>query len=303
MSRLMDLFTAAQFVTGLLWGVAALVVGGLLSLGWRRWRDEPAPLGGGLLAAAVFFAMPEVRETPLDLAIGLVMLTAAGLAFPLARKVPGLPGILALPGAWWIVQVSELPVGGWRSLLLLSMILVGAPLTASFDRHHADRGLAPVFLAVTIFGAYTTLPDTEEILVMLGAAIPLTLLAWPRAMVSLGAWGAYPVVGMLAWVIAWGGRGRETAIIGAAAGLGLLVVEPTVRMLRSSTLLDRIPRSVAGPVIAGLAQAVVVAITARVAGLQSSPVVSTAIALATLTVAWIVLATFAAPERSGRHER
>ena len=72
------------------------------------------------------------------------------------------------------------------------MIVIGAPLTAFFDRPHARAGHGAVLLALTIAAAYTTLPDTEEILVLFGVAIPLVLHAWPKPLASLGALPGQP---------------------------------------------------------------------------------------------------------------
>ena len=284
MSDFFEPFTTDEFLQGLKWGAAALAAGLILALIWRRWRKSPAPLVGALLVGAAYLAMPTARELPEALWQGLAMLAGAGVLFPWARKAPLLPAILAVPGAWWITQKADLPVDAWLVWLLLAIIVIGAPLAATFDRQHAETGYGPVLLALTIAGAYTTLPDTEEILVLLGVTLPLVLLAWPKALASLGAWGAYPAVGLLAWVIAWGGRGREGSIIGAAACLGLLVAEPIARYVarRSATLLDRLPAGAGGAVLAGLAQVIVVAVTARVAGLQDDPIPAGLIALAAL---------------------
>jgi len=140
----------------------------------------------------------------------------------------------------------------------------------SFDGHFADRGYGPVLLASSISGVFVTLPDTEEILVMLGVATVVTLLAWPRALGSLGTVGIYLLLGMLAWVIANGGRVRESAVIGATACLGLLMVDPMVRWWRGGTLLDGIPIAPWGvPVVWGL-HTVVVLLAARLVGLGST---------------------------------
>ncbi len=112
------------------------------------------------------------------------------LLFPWARKAPLLPALLAIPGAWWITQKADLPVEGWLVWLLFATIVIGAPLAAAFDRQHAKAGFGPVLLALTIAAAYTTLPDTEEILVLFGVAIPLVLLAWPKARAPRWAPGA-----------------------------------------------------------------------------------------------------------------
>ena len=71
----------------------------------------------------------------------------------------------------------------------------------------------------------------EEALVLLGAMLAPTLLVWPLRIARLGPVGAHPLVAWLLWVIAWGGRGRAGSVIGAAAGIGLLVVAPLASWL------------------------------------------------------------------------
>jgi hypothetical protein len=292
---------SAEFRTGLIWGGVALAVGLVAALLWRRLRHSPAPIVGLLIALAAWWAMPEVRATPDAVWQGLAMLGAAGLLFPWARKVDLLPAILAIPGAWWITRMANLPGSEWVLWLLFSMIVLGASMAATFDRNNKTFG--PVMLTLTVVGAFFTLPDTEEILVFAGVAIPLGLLAWPKPLARLGAIGVYPAIGLLAWVIAWGGRGRETAVIGAAASLALLVSEPAARWLsrRSSTVFDRLPDTVSGPILAGLMDLPVVVVASRVAGLRSEPVIAGAIAVAALVAAAGALVLSA--RRPSRHRR
>ena len=143
----------------------------------------------------------------------------------------------------------------------------------------------------------TTHPDTEEILVLVGVMLPLVLLAWPKVLAGLAGVGAFPLIGLLAWVVAWGGRGRETAIVGAVASLGLLVAEPFARWLRGSPRLQWLPDGPAGAVAAGVLQAVVVLGPARLAGLQHDLTMSIAIAAGILIVATGALAASPAPSR------
>ena len=208
MDSILAAVRSVEFLAGLTWGVVALGAGLVVSLVWRRLFHRPAPVVGLLLTAAAWWAMPTVRETPEDLWQGLLMLAGAGLLFPWVRKVPLLPAVLATPGAWWITQRAGLPVDPWVLWLLFAMIVAGGPLTASVDRTYEKWGLATILLVVTIAGVFSTLPDTEEILVLLGVTVPLVFLAWPKVLASLGGVGAYPAVGVFAWVIVWGGRGQ-----------------------------------------------------------------------------------------------
>ena len=287
----LDAFTSDEFLTGLVFGFAALALGALVVYLWRRWRDTPAPIVGILMAGAAIAALRTTRDLPSDLWVGIILLLLGGALYPWARRVPLLPTVFAIPGAWWVTRVAELPGAAWVPWLLFAWIAIGAPLVTSFDRHFADRGYGPVLLVVSIAGMFTTLPDTEEILVLFGAAVPLALLAWPKAVASLGSVGVYPVIGVLAWVIAFGGRGRESAVVGATACLALLVVEPLVRCWRNRTLLDRIPHRWSWvPAAAGL-QLVFVLLAARVAGLSKTSQRAAFVGMLVLFGAATVLAT------------
>lgn len=267
----LDALTSDEFLMGLVFGLIALTLGVLVVYVWRRWSDTPAPVVAVLLTGAATAAMQTTRELPSDLWVGVLLLALGGALYPWARSLPMLPAVVAIPGAWWVTRVVDLPGAVWVPWLLFAWIVVGAPLVTSFDRHFADRGYGPVLLVIGIAGMFATLPDTEEILVLFGAAVPLAILAWPKVVASLGAVGVYPLLGVFAWVIAFGGRGRESAVIGAVACLGLLAVEPLVRWLRNQTLLDRFPTKWSWvPVVAGM-QLVIVLLAARVAGLSRTP--------------------------------
>jgi hypothetical protein len=107
-----------------------------------------------------------------------------------------------------------------------------------------------------------------------------TFLAWPLRVARLGAIGAYALVGLLLWVIAWGGRGREGSIVGAVACLGLFLVQPLIRRIgrEHRRLTDR---------SAVLLQSALVFMGARVAGMREDPAIAAWIASSTLAFATI----------------
>ncbi len=301
-SAVVEAVTSEWFLRGLLFGLGAFGIGLAASAGWRGFRrlPQPAPMAAALVAAAALLALPVAREVPPALWQAAGLLAVAGLLHPLARRVPLLPALLAAPGAWWLFQKVEFAGAGWVPWAVAAAVAAGAPLVASFDRRHASRGLGPVLVAVTVAGAYATLPDTEEVLVLAGAVLPMMLLAWPRALAALGAWGIYPLIGVLAWVATWGGRGREGAMVGAVAGLGVLVAEPVARAMRGTTLLDRLPRRWWAVPACSIFHGLVVFGTSRLAGLRESAIAAGAISVAVLAATVAILAVASGGRRSGR---
>jgi len=90
-------------------------------------------------------------------------------------------------------------------------------------------GLVPVLLAVTVFGVWVTTPETEHVVVLAGVTLPVALLGWPRPLASLGTAGASLVTALVAWTVAVDGAERPGAVIGGFACLGVLAVEPATR--------------------------------------------------------------------------
>jgi hypothetical protein len=225
-----------------------------------------------------------------------VALAAAGGAGIVAATDP--PATLALPLPWIAVVAG-----------------VAGALLAGFDRRWRGHGLAPLLLAVSAVGVYATVPDVEWALVVVGAALPLTLLGWPGPLApgglrgprrrdgpaqpppSLGVAGSLAAAALLAWTVAAGGAGRLGSVVGGLACLGVLAVEPLARLLdpRHRSALAR-PR-VAWTALA--AHLVLVAVAARVVGRTET--VAAALPLAGLALAaalGVALAAAASVERT-----
>jgi len=279
------LLTSDEFTRGVVAGFVALAVGLAIVPLWRRGRDSAVPIVGLLLTAAAGGVLFAGFDVPDGLGFGLALLAVGGALCQLVRLGPVLNAAVAVPGAWLVASVVEYPGSQWVPWLLFGFIVFGAALVSDFDRHFAGRGYGPILLVISIAGMFATLPDTEEILVVFGAALPLVLLAWPKVFAFLGASGIFPALGLLAWVIAVDGRGRESAVIGAVACLGLLVIEPVVRRWGATTLLDRLSATWSQALAVAGAQAIVVLLAARVVGLRetSAAALILAITLATAT--------------------
>jgi hypothetical protein len=147
------------------------------------------------------------------------------------------------------------------------VVVAGGYAITDFETRHDRMGLGVIFFALTTVGVFAAVPDTEEALIVMAASLPITLLAWPKVAASMGAEGSYLAVAMLLWVTVAGGQGRPPSIIGSAACLGLLLLEPVLFALRPrvAVLWSGLRRNWFGAMVATLPQLVVVILCSRVA--------------------------------------
>jgi hypothetical protein len=237
----------------------------------------------------------------LALVVGLLAaLPGRGRASPV--PVAGLLFVVALAaGVQLTIGLPGEPVPGPLLGLLIVVPAVGtAALLADFDVRWRHRGLGPVLLTVSLLGVYATVPDTEMALVAVGVALPLSLLGWPWPLAAWGRAGALAVAGSLLWVVASGGVGRGSAVIGGIACLGLLAVEPIARRLHPHrrSVLSRLPDGPLGAPVVAAVQLPLVYVASRVAGTRSSVAAAAAIAMAggAVAVGLALAASGKAPE-------
>jgi hypothetical protein len=238
----------------------------LLCLGVAsRRRERPVPVAGLALAAA----------------------TVAGLA------VTGAPAGRAL---------------GWPALAAIAAAVAAA--LGAFDRRWGRLGLPPALLAVTAAGIWACVPDVEGPLVLLGAVLPVALLGrpgplaarWP-GLAPFGAAGSAAVAAVLVWVVATGGAGRPGSVVGGLACLGLLLVEPAVRLLdpRRRSPLDPVEDRPGLAWAALAAQLVLAGFASRVAGRPEQAAAALGLAALGLGPALAAGAVLARRARAGRH--
>jgi hypothetical protein len=287
----------AELVAGFWSGIVALAVG--LGLAFARrggWDGTPLAVAGLLFAAAFATALALTLGLPGGLGFGLISLAGAAMLGQM-RAGPAIVPVLAIPGAWMVMWRSENLPEDLMRLLLGVAVVTGGWLLADFDARQRRQGLGVALFAVSVIGVYFTVPDTETALVALGAALPLTLLGWPWPLASLGGAGAYAAAGSLLWVVATGGVGRGSSIIGGIACLGLLAAEPLARLLHPGrrSVLDLLPDGRLGAVVAGVLHLGLVYVAARVAGTRATLAEATTVALAEfgMAVALMLLATIA----------
>jgi hypothetical protein len=301
-----DLLGDDGFRTGV---VAAAVAGVVVALAAGLIVRRRLPWAGLAFGAAVLAAMATRRselsevaaDATADVATGAAVLAlgvgAAGaliaLWAPRARSGPwgsALRVLAAVPGAVIVATAAATDRPGWAFPAVLAVTVIGGELVARCDGAHGGAGTPPVLLAVTACGVYVTTPDTEHAAVMLGAALPLALLGWPRPLASLGTAGSFVTAALVAWIVVLDGAGRDGAVVGALACLGMLVVDPVGRWIAA--------RSRAGPgtppisarradLLLVVGHIALVLVCSRVAGLRTSA----AVALAIAAVAYVVAAS------------
>jgi hypothetical protein len=267
---------------------------------WRRRSPRPLPVAGLLIGAAFVEAMRDSGRLVPGLPIGLGALAAAGLLADLAGGNPLVLGALTVPGAWVLATHAGLGNAAWLRDLLGVTIVVGAPLAADLDRRGAHQGLGVLLYAVSAVGVYFTVGDTDVALALAPIAILLIAAAWPIPLVRLGSGGAAAATGSLAWVAAVGGLGRQSAVVGGLACIGLLACEPAGRLLarRPTGPLGLNPAGGTAAVPAAVAQLAVVFLASRVAGTQTSTRSAIILAAGDLALA-TALCTLAARRTSG----
>jgi hypothetical protein len=265
-SDVLALFETAYFRAGLRLGLVGLGMGWALRLIIGRFRP-PLPIAG-IFIAVITTAGLYLTGEPLGPTIpALLAILVAVLVTRLLNAPRWTQPLATIPGAVWLAFGA--PVGGvtWVRVLWAVLIVAGGYAITDFETRHDRMGLGVIFFALATVGVFAAVPDTEEALIVMAASLPVTLLAWPKVAASMGAEGSYLAVAMLLWVTIAGGEGRPPSIIGSAACLGLLLLEPVLYALRPAVavLWSGLRRNWFGAMVATLPQLVVVIICSRVA--------------------------------------
>lgn len=221
-----EVLTGAAFLTGILAGATAFVVGWI---GYLLFSTDARPLraGGTILTVAALIAISVTVAIPTTLVLGLALLMVAGwLPLPVLFSP-----LLVLPGAVLIAFDGSFTTSDWVPWFVAGAIVLASPLSASFDRAYAEASLPLPMYGLAVVGLFFTVPDTEVAVVLLGTVLVGSFLGWPKPFLSMGRGGAYALVGLFLWVAAAGGAARPVTIIVAAGCLGLLLAEPIGRWI------------------------------------------------------------------------
>jgi hypothetical protein len=287
-STLTDLLTRAEFLTGVAAGIVGLAI--LYAVGPLR-NGRADGLWAWLLAGAgvVWIHFQVGRRLSLVLALfvlglgGWLLDRSRGRANSTSWTVVAWVSILL--GAYLFSARSGLPVIDWLRVAAPVVAVVSALAIRRWGEAYQPEYLGMLF-AISAFGIWTTVPDTEGARMLLGAALPMAFGTFNPIGGSTRGGGAFALTGLATWIVALGGETRPASIVGGWACLGLVVAIPLI--LRNRSLAHLRPWAV----IAG--HVVVVVVAARVIGLQES----LAVALAGFSI--LILAVVAAVAVLGR---
>jgi hypothetical protein len=292
----MHRYPVEEFLWGLGAGVSAiLLAAGALAVTRRRWPPSGALAAGVPMATAALVAIsPSHRPSP-GVLVGLIGVTVAGTVASrrtVGRAECALAVVVTAPFAWLLaVDASSI---AWVRAVVVGSATVGALAAARTDTEWGATGLTPLLYAISATGVFAAVPNTREAAALLGASLPPALCGWPLGRARLGRAGGAAAAGVLVWVAAVGALGREPAVVGAVACLGLLAALPAGRWLaeRIDPHVRWRRRVPAGPVPILVVHTAVVAVASRVAGISSElriaiPVAVTASLGALIASAWL----------------
>jgi hypothetical protein len=281
-----------EFLWGLGAGGIALALAAAVAVRTGRLRPSgPVPVTGVVMTGAALWTINRSWAVTPAVVVGLAGVAGAAAAsgLPGWRPSPLTAAAVAAPFAWLLaIDASST---GWVRTVVVGSASIGSVAASRTDAGWSATRVVPALYVVTAAGVFAAVPDTEEAAVLLGAAVPPALAAWPLGRARLGPGGAGAAAALLVWVAAVGGRGRQPSIVGAVACLGLLATLPAGRWL-ARRWTGRPDRAVAHPVTLLVTHMAVVAVASRVAGVSDHmwvavPVAAVAVVAALAASTWL----------------
>ena len=217
-----DLFSRSQFQVGLFAGAIGLLLLRVFS---------PRSMDWGLaVSAAAMIGIQLTVGRRIGTTVGLIALAVGG---GLLDRQERDGRATTQPLAWLIIAVGAVLTtvrGGlsgtlWIQILTPIVAVVTGYCLVSWGRLPQRRLLGPLF-AITAFGIWATVPDTDSSRVLVAVSLPLVLATLPISGTRISAIGAFPLAALVAWIAADGGEPRHGSIVGAWACVGLLVLLP-----------------------------------------------------------------------------
>ena len=105
--------------------------------------------------------------------------------------------------------------------ILVAATAAAAVAAAGLIRSRVYQATA-LGLAISIAGIWATVPDTEEVAVLVGVTAGLIWAWWPAGWSWPGIAGSVAIVGIAAWLAVEGGLARDTGMVGAFGSLAAL---------------------------------------------------------------------------------
>lgn len=186
------------------------------------------PGWGLVFALAVLFGVSIQFGGDSGLLVPLAVIVAAGLMVDVAYSSLGSarPAIRASVWGLAVAVVAFLSVGvvgepSWAPFgLTAAVVALGAGLWGLGRTSEAD--LVGPLLAIVVAGAWVTVPETDMLVVMLGAAVPMGLVTLRPIQARASAAGALGLAAVFSWLVLDGGLARPWTIEASWAAAALI---------------------------------------------------------------------------------
>ena len=194
------------------------------------------------LAGTVLVVLAFQFEVEPSVFISLGLLGLGGWLVDVADSVDGSSRAMAVKISSWVLLVAAtlwltttvgFPDEVWV-IVAFPLVVLAIGMAVRTLNQPPISGLLGVMFAVSIFGVWVTVAETDMIRVLLGVSIPLALATAPVARARITGAGAFALVGLIAWLVVDGGSARPVSIIGGWAAIGLLPLIPLVELHRRS---------------------------------------------------------------------
>jgi hypothetical protein len=271
------------FVRGLLLSAAFAVPAAVVLLARSRRPGNGVPVGGALAVAAGLLALTTTGLVGAGVVVGTLLAGAGSLVATAASFPAPVRCALVAPGAA-VAATAVDAAEGWMVVMAIATVALAGPAADAVDDRFKRTGLGVVMLCMSTAGVFVTIPETDAVIVVLGAMVPVGLLAVPRALVSLGPGGATAVLTLLAAITLEGGQTRPGAVVGGLLAPGLLALLALLPAPPTAAVATSWP-----PLARRLAvlQVVLVLGVTRVAGLLEAAAPAAVLAAAFSGLAWL----------------
>ena len=229
---LIQLLALPQFLIG----VASGVVGLLFLFVLPRDQSGTAPGFGIVLSLVAAVGVNIAIESNLDLIVSMLLLGAGGLM--VERSLTSSAEWLTWMG-WLAIGIGLVIIASRAEIVDVGWIWFGAPLlglVGGWSMLKSPEALphptVGPMVAITAFAMWTTVPDTEVAMVLLGVSLAMAVATLPGINSRLTGGGAFPLMTLLAWAAAVGGAARPASVVGAWACIGMLILGPLAVRLR-----------------------------------------------------------------------
>ena len=225
-ATLIQLFTLPQFLIGVASGIVGLIVLFILP----HDQSGTARGFGVVLSLVASVAVNIAIESNLYLIVSMFLLAAGGLLVERSRTSSEewitWTGWLAVGiGMVMVASRTEIVDVGWMWFGVPLLGLVGGWSMMTSPEALPHRIIGPM-VAITAFAMWTTVPDTEVAMVLLGVSLAMAVATLPGINARLTGGGAFPLITFLAWSAAVGGAARPASVVGAWACIGMLILGP-----------------------------------------------------------------------------